>query len=125
MNTALWIVTGLLAVVFLGAGALKLVRSKDALAAGGFKWVQDYTANQVRLIGLAEILGAVGLILPPLVNIAPILVPIAAVCLAVVMIGAALTHAKFNEYPQVVLCIVIALLCAFVAWARFGGPYAF
>ncbi len=78
MNTALWIVAGLLAVVFLGAGALKLVRSKDALAASGFTWVQDYSANQVRLIGIAEILGAIGLIVPPLVKIAPILAPIAA-----------------------------------------------
>jgi uncharacterized membrane protein YphA (DoxX/SURF4 family) len=124
MNTALWIVAGLLAVVFLGAGALKLVRSKDALAAGGFKWVQDYSANGVRLIGIAEILGAVGLIVPPLVKIAPILAPIAAVCLVVVMIGAAYTHAKFKEYPQVGVTILIAVLSAFVAWGRFG-PYAF
>jgi uncharacterized membrane protein YphA (DoxX/SURF4 family) len=124
MPTALWIVTGLLAAVFLGAGALKLVRSKEALADGGFKWVQDYSANQVRLIGIAEILGAIGLVLPPLSGIAPILAPISAVCLVVVMIGAALTHAKFKEYPQVAICIVIAALAAFVAWARFG-PYAF
>jgi hypothetical protein len=124
MGTALWIVTGLLAVVFLGAGTLKLVRSKEALAAGGLKWVEDYSANQVHLIGIAEILGAVGLVLPPLVKIGLILVPIAAVGLVLVMIGAALTHAKFKEYPQVVLCIVIAALAVFVAWARFG-PYAF
>ena len=124
MNTALWIVAGLLAVVFLGAGALKLVRSKDALAAGGFKWVQDYSANGVRLIGIAEILGAVGLIVPPLVKIAPLLAPIAAVCLVVVMIGATYTHAKFKEYPQVGITILFAVLSAFVAWGRFG-PYAF
>lgn len=124
MNTALWIIAGLLAVVFLGAGALKLVRSKEALAAGGFKWVQDYSATGVRLIGIAEILGAVGLILPPLVKIAPIFVPIAAVCLVVVMIGATYTHAKFKEYPQVGITVLIAVLAAFVAWGRFG-PYAF
>jgi hypothetical protein len=124
MNTALWIVASILAVVFLGAGALKLVRSKEALAAGGFKWVQDYSANQVRLIGIAEILGAVGLIVPPLVHIATILVPIAAVCLVVVMIGATLTHAKFKEYPQVGVTVIFAVLSAFVAWGRFG-PYAF
>jgi uncharacterized membrane protein YphA (DoxX/SURF4 family) len=124
MNTALWVVSGLLAVVFLGAGALKLVRSKEALAAGGFKWVQDYSANQVRLIGIAEILGAFGLIVPPLVKIAPIVAPIAAVCLVVVMIGATYTHAKFKEYPQAVITILFAILSAFVAWGRFG-PYAF
>jgi uncharacterized membrane protein YphA (DoxX/SURF4 family) len=124
METALWIVAGILAFVFVGAGALKLVRSKEALAAGGFKWVQDYSANQVRLIGIAEILGGIGLILPPLVKIAPILVPIAAVCLVLVMIGATYTHAKFKEYPQVGVTILIAALSAFVAWARFG-PYAF
>jgi uncharacterized membrane protein YphA (DoxX/SURF4 family) len=124
MNTALWIVAGILAVVFLGAGALKLVRSKEALAAGGFQWVQDYSAHHVRLIGIAEILGAIGLVVPPLVKIAPIFVPIAAVCLVFVMIGATYTHAKFKEYPQVGITILFAALSAFVAWGRFG-PYAF
>ena len=124
MNTALWIVAGVLAAVFIGSGSVKLFVPKDKLVASGQGWAQDVSANSVRLIGVAEILGAIGLIVPALVHIAPILVPLAAIGLALVMVGAAVVHARRNEIPNVVVNVVLLALAVFLAWARFG-PHSF
>lgn len=84
MNVALWIVAGALAVMFAMAGAMKTTQAKDKLAEK-LPWVEDISTGTLRLIGVAEILGALGLILPAWTGIAPILTPIAAVGLAVIM----------------------------------------
>jgi hypothetical protein len=97
---------------------------KDKLLTSGQGWAQDFSPTSIRLIGLAEILGAVGLVLPAAVHIAPILVPLAAVGLALVMAGAAAVHARRREAPQVVVNTVLLALAVFVAWGRFG-PYSF
>ena len=76
------------------------------------------------MIGLAEILGAIGLVLPAAVHVAPILVPLAAVGLALVMAGAAAVHARRKEAPMVAMNAVLLVLAVFVAWGRFG-PYSF
>lgn len=98
MNIALWVAAGLLAFAFLAAGGGKLAMPKDKLYASGQKYVEDLTQAQVRLIGTAEVLAAIGLIVPPLVGILPILAPIAAAGLVLLMIGAALTHARRREW---------------------------
>jgi uncharacterized membrane protein YphA (DoxX/SURF4 family) len=108
MIIAFWIVTGLLAVVFLAAGAMKLARPKQALATSGLAWVEDFTSGPVKLIGAAEVLGAIGLVLPPLLGIAPVLSPIAAIALAALMIGAVVVHARRKE--TVAPPLVLALL---------------
>jgi hypothetical protein len=79
MNVALWIITGLLAVAFLASGAMKLAQPKEKLAAFGMGWVEDFSAGTVKAIGTLEVLAAVGLILPAALDIAPVLVPLAAV----------------------------------------------
>jgi uncharacterized membrane protein YphA (DoxX/SURF4 family) len=122
MNLTLWIIAIVLAVAFVGSGLLKLVRTKDQLVSSGFGWAEDYSPSTIRLIGVAEILGAIGLIVPALVHIAPILVPLAALGLAVVMIGAAAVHARRKEAPYVAMNAVLLVLAVFVAWGRFG-PY--
>ena len=76
------------------------------------------------MIGLAEILGAIGLVLPAAVHIAPILVSLAAVGLALVMVGAAVVHARRNEPMNIAVNVVLIALAVFVAWGRFG-PYSF
>ena len=121
MNLALWIIAGVLAFAFAGSGIMKLVQSKEKLVAsatGG--WAADFGPASIKLIGVAEILGAIGLILPAALHVAPILVPVAAVGLVIVMIGAAVTHARRHELPNVAICVVLALLAAFEAWGRFG-----
>src|SRR5271167_3814521 len=124
MNLALWIVSIVLAAVFAGSGLMKQFVPKDKLAASGQGWAQDYSQTSIRLIGLAEILGAIGLVLPAAVHIAPILVPLAAVGLALVMVGAAAVHARRKEAPMIAVNAVLLVLALVVAWGRFG-PYSF
>lgn len=124
MNLALWIVAGVLAAVFVASGLMKLAVPKEKLVASGQDWAVDVAPNAIRGIGAAEIAGAIGLIVPALVHILPIFVPLAAVGLVLVMIGAIATHARRKEIPNVVINLVLLALAVFVAWGRFG-PYAF
>lgn len=125
MNVVLWIVAALLAVGFFLAGMMKVLRPAPKLVEAGMGWVEDMPLGLVRFIGVAEILGALGLILPPLLDIAPILAPLAATGIAVIMVGAIITHARRKDPAQtLIINTVLLLLAAFVAWGRFG-PYAF
>jgi uncharacterized membrane protein YphA (DoxX/SURF4 family) len=124
VNIALWIVASLLAAVFGLAGIFKLSSKKDALKSKGLDWVDDFSANTVKLIGGLELAAAIGLILPPLTKIAPILAPLAALGLALIMVGAIITHARRKEPQGIAVNVVLLLLAAFVVWGRFG-PYSF
>lgn len=124
MNTALWIIAGLLALAFLAAGLTKITQPKDKLAASGMAWTQDFSAGMVKTIGVLEVLAAIGLILPALLDIAPVLVPLAAVGLVALMAGAAITHARRKEPQMIVPTLVLLALAAVVAWGRFG-PHTF
>lgn len=124
MNLALWIIAGILAVVFAGSGAMKLALPKDKLVESGLGGLADVGQGAIRLIGVAELAGAIGLIVPPLVHVAPVLVPLAAVGLALVMVGATVVHARRHEIPNVGVTVVLLALALVVAWGRFG-EYAF
>lgn len=124
MNLALWIVVIVLAASFAGSGLMKLLVPKDKLVSSGQGWAEGYTPTNIRLIGLVELLGAAGLILPAVTHIAPILVPLAAVGLALVMVGAASVHARRKEAMNIGVNFVLLALAVFVAWGRFG-PYPF
>jgi len=124
MNIALWIAAALLALAFLTTGLLKITRSKEQLAAAGMGWTESFSPAAIKAIGVAEVLGALGLVLPAVLDIAPWLVPIAAVGLVLVMVGAATTHLRRKETQMVALNVVLLALALFVAWGRFG-PYAF
>ncbi len=124
MNIVLWIIAGVLAAVFLAAGLMKLLQPKEKLAAAGMAWTEDFAPGMIKTIGLLEILAAVGLILPAALNIAPVLVPLAATGLVIVMIGAAITHARRKEAQGIGMTLVLLVLAAVVVWGRFG-PYSF
>ena len=125
MNVALWIVAGLLAVFFLVAGVQKLLKPKAKLAENPqMAWTEQFSPGLIKLIGAVEVLAAIGLILPALLDIATVFVPLAALGLVLLMIGAAVTHGRRKEYQAVGLNVVLLLLAAFVAWGRFG-PHAF
>lgn len=124
MNMALWIVTIVLAVSFLGSGLMKQFVPKDKLVTSGQGWAADFSQANIRLIGLVEIVGAIGLVLPAVTHIAPILVPMAAIGLILVMVGAAIVHARRREAPNVAVNVVLLALAAFVVWGRLG-LYAF
>ncbi|PRY23430.1 DoxX family protein [Pseudosporangium ferrugineum] len=124
MNVVLWVVAAVLAVAFLGAGVMKLVQPKEKLAASGMGWAESFSPGTIKLIGALEVLAAIGLILPAALDIAPVLVPLAALGLVLIMIGAIVTHARRGENQAIGVNVVLLLLVAFVAWGRFG-PYAF
>ena len=118
MNIALWVVQGLLAVAFLGAGMLKLVKQRTWIAAQPqLGWAGDFSDGQVKGIGVAEVLGALGLVLPWGLGIDPVLTPIAAAGLAIVMAGAVATHRRRGE--SIVPPALLGVLCMVVAVSRF------
>ena len=121
MNTYLWIAAGFLAACALGAALLKLTTPRALIAEKGLTWAEDFTDNQVKLIGLAELLGAIGLIVPPLIDTAEILTPIAATCLALLWAGAVATHVRRKELKEIVPSAVLIGLAVFVAVQRFGS----
>jgi uncharacterized membrane protein YphA (DoxX/SURF4 family) len=124
VNVVLWIVAGLLALAFLAAGGMKLTQSKQKLAASGMGWTEDFGAGMIKAIGGLEVLAAIGLILPPALKIVPVLAPLAALGLILLMIGAAITHARRKETPMIAINAVLLVLAVVVAWGRFG-PYSF
>ncbi|WP_396668260.1 DoxX family protein [Microbacterium sp. R86528] len=117
MLIAYWIVAGLLALVYLAAGATKLFQPKEKLAAS-MPWTEDFSAAGVKAIGAVELLGAVGLILPAITGIAPILAPLAAVGLVVVQIVAIIVHVRRGETKALPVNIILAALA--VAAAALG-----
>jgi uncharacterized membrane protein YphA (DoxX/SURF4 family) len=123
MNVFVGVVSILLALAFLAAGSMKLLRPKDKLIEKGLTWAEDFPPLAVKGIGLAEVLGAIGLLLPGLVHIATVLTPLAALGLAIAMAGAVIVHVRRNEIPGAIPSAVLLVLAAFVAWARFG-PYS-
>lgn len=121
MNTFLWIVQGLLAASFLMAGFAKVLQPKDKLLER-MAWVEDFSVSHVRLLGAVEILGALGLVVPHLTGILPWLTPLAALGLAIIMLGAVVVHARRKERVHANVNFVLALFCAFVAYGRFFLP---
>ncbi len=115
--TIIWIISSLLTFTFLMTGFIKLVKSKNDLKHMGMNYVDDLSQGQLRVIGVLEILGAIGLILPRLLNILPVLSFFAGIGLALVMIGAAITHARRGEYPMIMMNFVLFSLAVFVAYS--------
>ncbi|WP_020576986.1 DoxX family protein [Actinopolymorpha alba] len=122
MNVALWIVAGLLAVAFLVSGIGKLIVPKEKMAAMGAasRWVEDFSPGALKAIGAVEVLGAVGLILPAALDIAPVLVPLAAVGTVLLFVGALITRLRRGEKVTIVADLVYLAMAVFVAWGRFG-----
>jgi len=119
MTAAHWAVAALLAVVFAGAGLTKVVIPRERLArAPGGGWVLDFPAAFVKLLGVLEILGAAGLILPALLHVAAVLVPVAAGCLAALMAGAAVVVLRRHERGHALVDLTYLALAVFVAASR-------
>jgi hypothetical protein len=121
LNGALWIAAGLLAVVLLLSSA-KLFVPKEKMAAMGAatRWVEDFSPGALKAIGALELLAAVGLILPAALDIAPILVALAATGAVLLFVGAVIMRLRRGERATIVPDLVYLALAAFVAWGRFG-----
>ncbi|MEO3974923.1 DoxX family protein [Streptomyces sp. CAU 1734] len=117
MNIVLWAVQILLAVLFTGAGGMKIAMSPESLIPL-MPWVVDFSPGAVQAIGAVEVLGAAGLILPAATSIAPVLTPLAAAGLAVVMAGGTAVHFARSEYPAGLANVVVLAAAALVARGR-------
>ena len=113
MTYALWIVQGLLAALFLFAGGMKLILPLEKLTGP-----VPLPGLFVRFIGVAEVLGALGLILPGLLRIRPGLTPLAAAGLVIIMIGAIAVTLRGGDLVAAMISLVVGVLAAFVAYGR-------
>jgi len=119
MNIALWIAQGLLAAIYLMAGAMKTFmtpRAKETLP-----WAKERSDGFVRFVGTSELLGALGMFLPMLTGILPWLTALAAVGFAIIQVLAIFTvHVPRKEYNVLPINAVLLALAVFVAWGRWG-----
>ena len=120
MNAVLWLLQILLALAFLGLGLLMVTRSRERLlsVAG---WVEDFPEPVVTTIGVLELLGAAGVLLPAVLGVAGVLVPVAALGLAVLLVGAVVTHLLRGEQDEVGLPVALLLAAAVVAAGRLSA----
>jgi len=119
MNIVLWILQGVLGLVFVGAGSLKLIKSHEALKADPhMAWANDFSGAFIKFVATAEVLGGIGLVVPMLTGIAPNLTAWAAAGLTIIMLGAAWSHLRRSEVSMVIPTLVLAVLSGFVAYGR-------
>lgn len=122
MNAVLWFVQVLLAAAMLGAGAAKLLRSKEQLLASSkMDWAKEFPKSSIKAIGALEVLAAIGLTVPAVVDVLPVVTAIAGSGVVALMIGAAIIHARGGEFKTVPVNFVLGALALFVAIERFGA----
>jgi uncharacterized membrane protein len=119
VSSVLWLLQIVLALVFLGLGLLKVTRSRPRLLTVA-PWVEDYPEPVVTSIGVLELLGAAGVVLPAVFGVATVLVPVAATGLAILMLAAVVTHLLRHENQQATAPAVLLLAALAVALGRFG-----
>jgi DoxX-like protein len=119
LNSALFIAQGLLAGVFTLTGGAKLLLPRETLEKR-MHWAASWPRWRIKLLGLAEALGAIGLVVPGAIGIASALTPVAALCLAVLMAGAVATHRRLGE--RFLPAVIVGALCLLVGVGRSGPP---
>lgn len=120
MTIAVWIVSGLLALMYAFAGGQKALLPAEKITKN-FPWSETVGLRSTRVIGVLEVLAAIGLIVPVLTGILPILTPIAALGLVLVQIAAIVLHASRKEFAMLPMNVALLLLAAFVAVVRLLG----
>jgi hypothetical protein len=122
MHVALWIVAGLLAAVLLVSTSKMVVPRERIAAMGGHAaaWVMDFSPAALRVIGTLELLAVAGLILPAALGIAPVLVPVTAICVAALFAGATTMRLRRGERRTIVPDLIYFGLAVFLAWGRLG-----
>jgi uncharacterized membrane protein len=123
VSVVIWVVQALLGLVFVFTGSAKLTQPREKLLRR-MAFVEDFSGGTLKFIGAVEVLGGLGLILPAWTGIAPILTPVAATGLMIVMVLAATVHARRKELSMLPVNVVMFALAAVVAWGRFG-PYSY
>lgn len=117
-NIGLWVAQGLLALVYGMAGFMKLTQPIEALVAAGMGYAGDFPELLTRFIGTAEVLGAIGIILPALLRIQPKLTPLAALGFSIIQVLAMLLHISRGEFAVLPMNVVLLALSLLVFWGR-------
>jgi hypothetical protein len=120
MNSALWLATGVLALVAVAGGVSKTLIPKEKLDAHPESWTGHASGGFVKALGVLELAAAIGFVLPAVVDIAPIMVPVTAVCWAMLMAGAVTVHQRLGQTKLSAVTSCYFLLALFVAWGRLG-----
>ncbi|SRR5579883_971161 len=118
MNTALWVAQIAVALIVALAGTAKVVLTREQLARR-MHWAGSWPRARIKLLGFAELAGAVGLIVPMATGIAPVLTPVAAACLAALMLGAIGTHRRLGE--SFGAAALVGLLCVGISIGRLAA----
>jgi hypothetical protein len=122
VNIVLWVLQGLLAAFFLAAGASHLLMPMARLKASA-PWTEDVGGPRTRMIGLLEVLAAIGLVLPGITHNATVLIPLAAMGAVLIFLGAIALHVRRGEVKVIGMHIVVIALGVVVIWGRIG-PYS-
>jgi len=117
LNIGLWIAQGLLAIMFIMAGVMKATQPIEELAVS-LPWVASSPVSLIRFIGISELLGGLGLLIPGIFRFKPFLTIWAALGLAIIMVLAAIFHASKGEYSAIITNILIMGIALFIAWGR-------
>ena len=120
MDTLAWILQGLLAFTFLIAGFIKATQSKVFIKEKLGPWADDFPLGLIKMLGLTQILTALGLVLPMLMNKYTNLTPIAAGVLMFIMVGAVFTHFKRKEYKEMLPPTIMLIMAGVIAFVRQG-----
>lgn len=119
MNTLRRIGQSIIAAMFMGGGLLKLVVPREKMMLKK-PFVEDYSAFQIKLIGIAGILGAIGIIVPAATGILPVFTPLAAIGLCTIMLFAARLHLQRKENLKVIVIFLMLFVTAYIACQRWG-----
>ncbi|MCC9175588.1 DoxX family protein [Arthrobacter sp. zg-Y179] len=119
LSLVLWLVQLLLALLFAGVGFVKIFQGY-ARVRENLRWPEDFSPATVKLIGVLEVLGAAGLVIPEATGMVPVLTPIAASALTVLMALAVLVHVRRGERNRIALGVILMMLSLVVALGRFG-----
>ncbi|RAJ11616.1 DoxX family protein [Arenibacter echinorum] len=117
IHIALWVAQGILAAMFIMAGLMKASQPLDALAES-LPWVTSTPVGLVRFIGISEVLGGLGLLIPSIFRFKPFLTVWAAIGLAVIMVLAAIFHVSRGEFTAIGMNIVLLAFALFITWGR-------
>lgn len=118
LNISLWAAQILLAAMFLMSGVMKSTQPIEQLSAM-MPWTADAPLALVRFIGISQLLGAIGLILPSLLRIKPQLTPLAALGLVIIMLLAAILHIAKGEFSAIGINIILGAVAGFITWGRY------
>ena len=117
LNITLWIAQIVIAGMFIMAGFMKSTSPIEQLSTS-LPWTKDVPVWLVRFIGISEFFGALGLILPSLLKIKPVLTPLAALGIIAIMVMAAFFHITRTEFSGIALSLSLGLVAAFIGWGR-------